>query len=133
MLRSLAVALGVICFGGGWIALLADAWPGALIPLVLGALLLLGTLWERVRYKPLEVVKPGAGFVPTEEWFVATRRASSFASITARRRGRAATSKNVRHVADGAGRAKAADAIAVGSTARPALPGAGSPPIGFRA
>ena len=70
MLRSLAVALGVICFGGGWIALLADAWPGALIPLVLGALLLLGTVWERVRDKPLEVVKPGTGFVPTDECFV---------------------------------------------------------------
>jgi hypothetical protein len=70
MLRNLAIALGVICFGGGLIALLADAWPGALISLILGALLLLGTVWERVHYKPLEVVKPGAGFVATDECFV---------------------------------------------------------------
>ena len=70
MLRSLVIALGAICFAGGLFGLLAGAWPVAFGPLILGALLLLGTLWERVRYKPLEVVKPGAGFVPTDERFV---------------------------------------------------------------
>ena len=70
MLRSLVVVLGVLCIGGGGVALATGAWPGAIGPTVFGVLLLLGTVWERLRYKPLESASPGPGWVATEERFV---------------------------------------------------------------
>lgn len=70
MLRSLLIGLGGLCFGGGLIALLAEQWPGGFGVAIFGGLLLLGTVWERFRYKPLESRAPGPGFVPTDERFI---------------------------------------------------------------
>ena len=70
MLRSVVIAVGVLCIGGGVLALATGAWPGAFGPMIFGALLLLGTVWERLYYKPLQHNRPGAGWVATDERFV---------------------------------------------------------------
>jgi hypothetical protein len=70
MLRSIVIAIGVLCIGGGVLALAAGVWPGAIGPTIFGALLLLGTVWERLYYKPLERSRPGPGWVATDERFV---------------------------------------------------------------
>jgi hypothetical protein len=70
MLRSIVIAVGVLCIGGGVLALATGMWPGAIGPAVFGALLLLGTVWERLYYKPLERGRPGPGWVATEERFI---------------------------------------------------------------
>jgi hypothetical protein len=70
MLRTALIALGALCIGCSVIALGTGAWPGAFGPLIFGSLLLLGTLWERVRYKPVETGRPGSGWVATDERFV---------------------------------------------------------------
>ncbi len=70
MLRSLVVAAGVFCIACGLVALATGVWPGAIVPMIFGTLLLLGTVWERLTYKPLERSSPGPGWVATEERFV---------------------------------------------------------------
>ena len=42
----------------------------AFAPMIFGALLLIGTVWERLYYKPLEKNRPGPGWVATDERFV---------------------------------------------------------------
>jgi hypothetical protein len=69
VLRNLILGLAAICFAIGLILLLTGS-PAGLGPACFGALLLLGTLWERVRYKPLENARPGAGWIATDERFV---------------------------------------------------------------
>ena len=68
MLRLFVIALGAVSALGGLIALFAgsDAGWGALL---FGALLLLGTLYEKVRYKPVEADRPGPGWERTTERF----------------------------------------------------------------
>jgi len=68
MLRSAIIVVGALCFAGGTIAVLSGVMPGFVFA-VWGAVLLLGTLYERVRYKALLRQKPG-GFVRTSERFV---------------------------------------------------------------
>jgi hypothetical protein len=70
VLRNLVIALGVLCILGGAAAIATGAWPGAFGPMIFGALLLLGTIWERLRYKPVEQGSPGPGWVATGERFV---------------------------------------------------------------
>jgi hypothetical protein len=70
MLRSLVVALGIFCIACGLVALATGVWPGAIGPMIFGALLLLGTLFERLYYKPVERGSPGPGWVATDERFV---------------------------------------------------------------
>jgi hypothetical protein len=69
MLRSAIVAIGALCLAGGAVAMFWTGWmPGAMF-VFWGALLLLGTLYERVRYKAL-VAKSPSGMVRTSERFV---------------------------------------------------------------
>ena len=35
-----------------------------------GVLILLGTVWEKVIYKPVEAARPGPGWVGTDERFI---------------------------------------------------------------
>ncbi|HEX4861630.1 MAG TPA: hypothetical protein VFV07_10370 [Rhizomicrobium sp.] len=70
MLRSIVIALGVVCIGGGAVAFATGVWPGAIGPMIFGTLLILGTLFERLYYKPVEHGSPGPGWVATEERFV---------------------------------------------------------------
>ena len=70
MLRSIVIAVGVLCIAGGAFALAAGVWPGAIGPTIFGVLLLLGTVWERLYYKPLGRNRPGPGWVATDERFI---------------------------------------------------------------
>jgi len=70
MLRSLVIVIGALCFIGGLIALLLGLCPPAFVFVFWGAILLLGTVYERVRYKPIEKVTPGAGWTRTDERFI---------------------------------------------------------------
>ena len=70
MLRSLVIALGVVCFVGGLAAFTGAGWPGGIGPTIFGALLILGTLFERLVYKQVESGRPGPGWVATDERFV---------------------------------------------------------------
>lgn len=68
MLRIAVIAVGGICILGGAAALVAG-FPGGWAALGFGAVLLLGTLYERVRYKPVETGRPGPGWQRTAERF----------------------------------------------------------------
>ena len=70
MLRTLVIAFGVVCFAGGLIAVLVGGAGAGWGALILGAILILGTVYERVRYKPLSAAKPGPGWQRTSERFV---------------------------------------------------------------
>ncbi|HVV65764.1 MAG TPA: hypothetical protein VHC42_09855 [Rhizomicrobium sp.] len=70
MLRKAVIALGGVCFAAGLIMLLTPAASAAFGPLAFGALLLVGTLWERIRYKPIEEVSPGGPWTRTSERFI---------------------------------------------------------------
>ncbi len=70
MLRSIVIALGVLCVAGGAVSFATGVWPGAIGPTIFGVLLLLGTLFERLYYKPVEHGSPGPGWVATGERFV---------------------------------------------------------------
>ena len=70
MLRAFVLALGgILLLGGVWlVAARPVVGPGwALI--VLGVMVLLGTLLERVHYKPIEHAAPGPGWTDTGERF----------------------------------------------------------------
>lgn len=69
MLRAVIIAFGVLCLAGGAIAALAGAGSGW-GAIAFGALLVLGTVYERVHYKPLVTSRPGPGWERTSERFV---------------------------------------------------------------
>ena len=69
MLRNLVLGLaGVLTLAGA--VLTAAVGPAGLSTLVFGLLLLIGTLFERVRYKRLAAAPPDARFRPNAERFV---------------------------------------------------------------
>ncbi len=70
MLRSFVIAVGAICLLGGLIALAARLCPPAFVFVFWGAIILLGTIYERFRYKPIESGTPGAGWTKTSERFI---------------------------------------------------------------
>ncbi|HVT26045.1 MAG TPA: hypothetical protein VHD95_15570 [Rhizomicrobium sp.] len=70
MLRAVVLALGAIGFLAGLFALAVHAFPPAAIFGFWGALVVIGTIYERYRYKPLEAGRPGSGWVATSERFI---------------------------------------------------------------
>jgi hypothetical protein len=70
MLRNFVIAFGAFAFVGGLIALVAGTFPPAFIFMFWGGLLILGTVYERVRYKPVEATAPKGNWVRTEERFI---------------------------------------------------------------
>jgi hypothetical protein len=70
MLRASVIAIGLLCFAGGLAAMLTGFCPPAWVALFWGVLILLGTVWEKVIYKPVELGTPGAGWVGTDERFI---------------------------------------------------------------
>ncbi|HET6236728.1 MAG TPA: hypothetical protein VFE41_17470 [Acetobacteraceae bacterium] len=70
MLRAIAIILGLALLGlAGGLALHTGTALAALAPGVMGALILLGTLFERYRYRRLGDAPPGAGWTDTGERF----------------------------------------------------------------
>lgn len=70
MLRKIAVGFAGLLLVGGLVALALGAFPVAIFPLVAGALILLGTLYERIHYKPIVGDPPGSGWIKSEQRFV---------------------------------------------------------------
>jgi uncharacterized membrane protein HdeD (DUF308 family) len=70
MLRNFILALGGFAFVSGLIALFAGTFPPAFVLVFWGVLLIVGTVYERVRYKPVEAVAPAGNWVRTEERFI---------------------------------------------------------------
>lgn len=70
MLRGIVTGIGALCAVGGLTALIAGEVPSGVVALIWGAVLIGGTLFERVRYKRLESARPGPGWQPTDERFV---------------------------------------------------------------
>jgi hypothetical protein len=69
MLRVIIVALGGLLLGAAALAMALGA-AGTALPLALfGGLLLLGTVFDQARYKPIVDEPPGAGWEPTGERF----------------------------------------------------------------
>lgn len=69
-LRNAVLALGAACLLAGLIALVLGAVGAALMFGAWGVCLLVGTLYERIRYKPLAGRAPGPGWERTAERFV---------------------------------------------------------------
>ena len=67
-LRGLVVAVGAVCLAASMVMWLV-AVPTALILLFWAVVLIAGTVYERVIYKPLES-RAGAGWTATSERFV---------------------------------------------------------------
>ena len=68
MLRNLVLLLaGALCVVGA--AATAFAWPAGLAWLAWGLILLIGTVFERVRYKRLAAAAPEPRFRRTDERF----------------------------------------------------------------
>mgnify|MGYP001600918714 CR=1 FL=1 len=70
MLRNVVIAIGAACFVGGLIALATGLCPPAFVFMFWGGIIVLGTVYERVRYKPIENAAPGAGWTRTDERFI---------------------------------------------------------------
>ncbi len=70
-MRTVSIALGVLALIGAVVAasVTRSLFP-ALVPAVLGVLILAGTLFERHRYKRLQDMTPGAGWTDTGERFM---------------------------------------------------------------
>ena len=72
MLRQILIGIAGLAILGGAVCLaaVADSAPLALWMIAAGLILLIGTLYEKVIYKPLEPAAPGAGWERTGERFI---------------------------------------------------------------
>jgi hypothetical protein len=70
LFRGLALALGVVTLAVAMFFLAAGMFFGALCWGAFGAAVLVGTLYERVRYKALLARPPGGNFQKTAERFL---------------------------------------------------------------
>lgn len=69
MLRNILLALGALIFAFG-LVVLAKGYPGSFAPLLIGGLIVVGTLFERVIYKRERHKPPGPEWSRTTERFV---------------------------------------------------------------
>lgn len=70
MLRGSLIAVAIVCILCGLVALATGTFPPAAIFAFWGVLLVIGTVFERVIYKPTKARRPGAGWVRTTERFI---------------------------------------------------------------
>lgn len=70
MLRNLLIALGGMAFLGGLTALVTGLCPPGFVFALWGGLILLGTIYEKVIYKPVETSAPDGRWMKTPERFV---------------------------------------------------------------
>ncbi|MDE2580665.1 MAG: hypothetical protein KGL52_03450 [Rhodospirillales bacterium] len=69
MLRGLVIAMGALLLAGALFVLAAGAGGAAVALSMFGAVLLLGTLFERRRYRAIAAEPPGEGWERTAERF----------------------------------------------------------------
>lgn len=70
MLRGMVLGLGAAALAAGLVVLALGLAPSGLVFAAWGALLIIGTVYERVRYKALLPAPPGADFEKTPERFI---------------------------------------------------------------
>jgi hypothetical protein len=70
MSRVVALAIGIAMLLGAGLAVMADNPPVGLWLLVVGGLITIGTVFERVTYKRVLSQTPGAGWTRTGERFI---------------------------------------------------------------
>ena len=70
MLRGLVLVFGLVGLAGGFLALLSGIFPVGTTLTVLGATILIGTLYERTHYKIVESVPQDEAWVKTVERFI---------------------------------------------------------------
>jgi hypothetical protein len=73
VLRGLVLLVGAVLFLGGCATLALNLFPGGFVFLVLGALFIIGIVFEQVIYKPVSKRRPGAGWQRTTERFIDDR------------------------------------------------------------
>jgi hypothetical protein len=69
-LRSWLIGIGIAAIAIGIALMALTGVPPSLVFLFWGATLVLGIVFERFRYKPLEAARPGAGWERTTERFI---------------------------------------------------------------
>ena len=69
VLRGFLIAVAIVCILCGLVALATGTFPPAAIFAFWGVLLVIGTVFERVIYKPTKARPPGPGWVRTTERF----------------------------------------------------------------
>ena len=70
MLRKAVLAIGAGILVCGLIAIFVGAYPAAFACAIWGALIVVGIVFEKVRYKPLEQIAPTGQWVRTAERFI---------------------------------------------------------------
>jgi hypothetical protein len=70
MLRGFVTGFGVLLLGASFVGLRCGAGPGMIGPMILGFLVIAGTIFERGRYRPAESPPPGPGWEATGEKFL---------------------------------------------------------------
>ncbi len=70
MLRNWLIGIGVAAIAIGIATIATTGFPPSIVFLCWGAMLVLGIVFERFRYKPLEAQAPGAGWERTTERFI---------------------------------------------------------------
>lgn len=70
MLRNWLIGIGVAVLAIGAVVMATTGIPPSIVFLCWGAMLVLGIVFERFRYKPLEAQAPGAGWERTTERFI---------------------------------------------------------------
>ena len=68
-LRAAVLVIAGLALAGGLAMLVSGAFPAALGFTIFAGLILLGTLYEKVRYKPVEAAVPGPEWRRTPERF----------------------------------------------------------------
>ena len=76
MLRNFVIGCGVLAFLCGLVALATGAFPPAAVFGLWGALLVIGTVFERVVYKRIDPARPGAGWQEHPSVSSTTQRAN---------------------------------------------------------
>jgi hypothetical protein len=69
-LRGAVLVIAGLSFGGGLWALISGVFPAAFVFIFWGGIIILGTVYERVRYKQILARAPGAGWERTGERFI---------------------------------------------------------------
>jgi hypothetical protein len=70
MLRSWLIGIGIAAIACGIALIVTTGIPPSIVFICWGAMLVLGIMFERFRYKPVEVGAPGAGWERTTERFI---------------------------------------------------------------
>jgi uncharacterized membrane protein HdeD (DUF308 family) len=69
-LRGAVLVIAGACLAAGLWALIAGAFPATFVLVFWGAIILLSTIFERLRYKKIMAQAPGPGWERTTERFI---------------------------------------------------------------